>query len=171
MPPQVNPAGCGPIHNQESSGVEEAKSCEPEKKTAEPQKDSAAASTSTPHRATPKEVSARKAELEAGGVSQKTALTGKLNAGVSANEKAPTTANRTAARLWDSAKQTIPEFTAVAPGVLKAAEVAAKFKELQDGIKKLEKDVEVKDLEKKLIEERSKRMQEEIKEKMKNLDR
>lgn len=170
MPPQVNPTGCGPIHSQSSSGAEEVKSCEPEKKTAEPQKESSAASTSTPHRATPKEVSAKKAELEAGGVSQKTALTGKLNTGPSANEKASTTASGTHGSLWDSAKQMISETTAVAPGVLKAAEAAAKFKELQEGIKKLERAVELKDLEKKLIEERSKRMQEEIKEKMKNLE-
>lgn len=171
MPPQVNPAGCGPIHNQKSSGVEEAKSCEPDKKTAEPQKESAAASTSAPHRATPEEVSARKAELEAGGVSQKTALTGKLNAGLSANEKASTTGSRTSGKLWDRAKQTIPEFTAVAPGVIKAAEAAAKIKELQEGIKKLERAVELKDFEKKLMEAETKKMQKDIEEKMKNLDR
>lgn len=106
MPPQVNPAGsgCGPIQNQTSTGVEEVKSCETEKKTAEPQKDSSAASTNTPHRATPKEASNRKAELAAGGVSQQMALNGKLDRKAAKSEKGTTQAtSKEEAKLIEAA--------------------------------------------------------------------
>jgi hypothetical protein len=162
MPPQVNPSGCRPTHTQSTAGTEEVKQCEPE-----PQKDSSAATTTTPHRATPKEASARKAELAAGGFSQQTALNGRLNTGQSTNKKASTTASETYGRLRNSAKQMIPETTAVAPGVLKAAAAgtAIEIKKLQDEIKNFGKD-----LEKKLVETYADEMEKKIEEKMNNFE-
>lgn len=114
MPPQVNPAGCGPTHTQSTAGTEEVKQCEPEKKQAEPQKDSSPASTTTPHRATPKEASARKAEIATAGTAQQTALNHKLKTLQSGKEKPSTTHEKSAhakststqpeGTLWDSAK-------------------------------------------------------------------
>jgi len=158
MPPQVNPAGPGskPIAIQTDNHVE------PEEKNAQPQKESS--NTTTPHRATPKEASNRKAELAAGGVLQQTALTGKLNANQSADEKSSTTASLTYGDFRDRAKKVIPETNTAAPGVLKA-EAAGTIKKLHDEIANLERSLELG-----LLEFEAEKMEKQIEEKMRNLD-
>ena len=166
MPPQVNPAGSG----SKPTAIQTDNQVETEKKNAQPQKESSIVNTTTPHRATPEEASARKAELAAGGVSQQTALNGKLNASQIASEKASATTSRISGRIWDSVKHVIPETTAAAPGVLKAAEVAREIKELDDEIKKLEREIKIDDLGKKLLEYEAKKRQKQIEEKMRDLE-
>ena len=83
MPPQVNPCGPGTrsIANQTCNEVEEAKSKEPEKRSAESEKDLSTRTDAPAHRATPKEVANRIAELSTQAAGQQAALNRKLDDG------------------------------------------------------------------------------------------
>jgi Ca2+-binding RTX toxin-like protein len=91
MASQVGKAGDGPgpvVTNTGGEGVEEVKSQEAEKKSAEPQKEASKNEVALPYRATAKEASNRKAELGAGGASQKSTLNRQLDEKKGATKKA-----------------------------------------------------------------------------------
>jgi hypothetical protein len=136
MPPQVNPAGCVPIRNQAPSGAEEINQCEPEKKQAEPQKESAAANTTAPHRATPKEVSHKKAEMKASSTTQQIKLNQQLNEKNKA-ESGKTKITESEQKMWDeTVKKANAQITA---GLEQAQAIAANHAIREQEVQKLYK--------------------------------
>ena len=132
MPPQLEGPGCrpGPIATQKTGEAEEVKSNECEKKPPEEHKE-ASTGTTGQYRASQKEANNRKAELAARGVSQQTALTGKLKTVRSGNEKPPN-AEVSAEVMRDFREVNSDTGRGKPPNAEVSAEVMGDFREVND---------------------------------------